>query len=149
MKKLFFAFVFIIFIIVIFSLPKKQSSQDHKTIIINSHQLRVEIADTDEKRSQGLSGRDKLEEDEGMLFIYQTPGYYKFWMKDMQFPLDFIWIEGDKIVDITENVLIPDKNNQFLPVYTSLYKADKILEVNAGLIKSKGVKIGDKIIYER
>lgn len=141
-------FIAAIFLFILLLNFGKQSSKSRK-ISINNHILTIEIADNDNLRTKGLSGRIFLPKDSGMLFIYEKPGFYKFWMKEMQFPLDFIWIRDDKIVDITENVPIPDKINRTLPLYTSQYPADKILEVDAGLIKSIGVRIGEKIKYER
>lgn len=146
MKKIFFAGVFLIFIIVIFALSKKQSSQNGKTITINGHQFRVEIADTDEKRTRGLSGRDKLEQNEGMLFVFPSPGFYRFWMKDMKFPLDFIWIDNDKIVDLTENVSLPKSAGEILSTFSAKYPFDKVLEINDGKIKSYDIKVGDRIL---
>lgn len=148
-RVLIIALLILVFFLLFFSNKNPKDQVKSQKIEINNYRLVVETADTDDLRIKGLSRRASLAKNGGMLFIYQTPGYYKFWMKEMQFPLDFIWIRDDKIVDITENVPVPDKNNQILPLYTSQYPADKILEVNAGLIKSLGVKIGDKIKYER
>ncbi|MCX8009506.1 MAG: DUF192 domain-containing protein, partial [Patescibacteria group bacterium] len=86
----------------------------------------MELFDTQEKRTRGLSGRDFLPENKGMLFIFEKPDYYTFWMKEMKFPLDFIWIRGDEIVEITENV----KPEDYQPpkFFTSKEKVDKVLE---------------------
>src|SRR3990167_3839192 len=85
---------------------KIQGEQTEKFIIINNHKIYIEIADTSEKRAQGLSNRDSLPEDHGMLFIFDTYQKSAFWMKDMRFPIDIIWIRDDIIVDITKNVSI-------------------------------------------
>lgn len=112
-------------------------------IIIDKNNLNVEVADTDVKRIKGLSGRDSLSEDEGMLFIFNNPGLYYFWMKDMKFPLDFIWINDNEVVDLTQNVLTPDNNNP--STFTAKSEFDKVIEVNAGYVKNNEIKIGDKI----
>ena len=68
----------------------------------------VEIADDAAERAQGLSGRDPLPEDGGMLFVYQEPVVPGFWMRQMRFPLDFVWIGEDcEVVDVTPNVPAP------------------------------------------
>src|SRR4026208_1251957 len=78
---------------------------NHKsTVTINGHTLNIEIAQTQIEREKGLSGRDTLPENSGMLFVFDKPDYYAFWMKDMKFPLDFIWIRDQKVVQITEGV---------------------------------------------
>lgn len=112
------------------------------TIIVDSKvKITVEIADTEEKRAQGLSNREKLGENEGMLFVFDGPGFYRFWMKDMKFDLDFIWIANGRVVDITENV---SHNNQ-KTLYFSKVPLNMILEVNAGFAGKNGVEIGNNI----
>ncbi|MCH8049079.1 DUF192 domain-containing protein, partial [Patescibacteria group bacterium] len=67
--------------------------------------LQVEIADTQEKREKGLSNRESLQENRGMLFLFEKPGRYGFWMKEMNFAIDIIWIDKDKsVTEITKNV---------------------------------------------
>src|SRR6266404_1229193 len=70
----------------------------------------VEIANTDQSREQGLSGRDKLTDSQGMLFDFKNTGVTApgFWMKDMKFNLDLIWIRENQIVGITPNVPHPE-----------------------------------------
>lgn len=116
-----------------------------KTIRINSIQIIAEIADTDEKRTKGLSNRDKLAQNEGMLFIFPKPSFYKFWMKDMKFPLDFIWIDKDTVVDVSENVPAPKSITEKLMTFTSRVPFDRVLEVNAGIAKSFNIVIGGVI----
>jgi hypothetical protein len=110
----------------------------------NKAEIKVEIADDERERARGLSGRDSLDENAGMLFVFDQPGFYGFWMKEMKFSLDFIWISGDKTVDLTENVLPPQSDLEDLQKYFSRDPADKVLEVNAGWIKKHNIKIGDE-----
>lgn len=114
------------------------------TITIKDTKYQVDIADDDRERSQGLSGREKLESDQGMLFTYSTPDRYSFWMKGMHFPLDFVWISGDKIVELTENVQIP-LTDTYTPITQPKVPVDKILEINAGDIKKYGFVVGDTV----
>ncbi len=83
-----------------------------------------------------------------MLFIFNKPGKYYFWMKEMLFPLDFVWINGNHVVDLTENVNSPD-TDQFikLPSFTSRFPFDKVLEINAGMIRKSNIKINDLVEY--
>ncbi|MBI3485702.1 DUF192 domain-containing protein [Candidatus Daviesbacteria bacterium] len=109
--------------------------------------VNAEIADTQAKRAKGLSGRDSLASDSGMLFLYEKPGNYIFWMKGMKFSLDFIWIKGDSVVDLTENVSPPQpgQTDAQLTRYQASEPIDKILEVNSGFVKQKGININDKL----
>jgi uncharacterized membrane protein (UPF0127 family) len=74
-------------------------------VIIAGVRLSVEVADTPAERGRGLSGREMLPENSGMLFVFDTPGRYGFWMYGMKFPLDIIWIdERLRVVYFVENV---------------------------------------------
>lgn len=107
--------------------------------------LNVEIADTPDKRRLGLSFRDKLEENTGMLFIMDSAARHSFWMYQMRFPLDFIWIKDGKIVDITENVLPPTQSNNQIATAQPKEDADQVLEVNIGYAANRNIHIGDTV----
>lgn len=109
--------------------------------------FKVEIADTQAKRSKGLSDRESMPEDQGMLFIFEKADKYPFWMKGLKFPLDFIWIKGDTVSDILPNVPPPEggQMDESLPIYQPRVEVDKVLEINGGTAEKLGLKIGDKI----
>ena len=66
---------------------------------------RVRIADSLAERAQGLSGTAALAPDEGMLFVFERAGMYGFWMKDMYYPIDIIWLNDElRPVGITKNI---------------------------------------------
>ena len=113
---------------------------------IGGTEIPVEVAKTDQERAKGLSGRDFLEPDKGMLFVFSQPGNYNFWMPDMNFPIDIIWITGGKIVGIEKDV-----PNEFDPQNPVFYLPPKpveyVLEVNAGFVQAHGIKIGDDVIF--
>lgn len=110
-------------------------------------QVNIEVADTKEKRGIGLGGRTSLPPENGMLFIMEQRGKPVFWMKGMMIPLDFIWIDGDRVVDILQNVQPPVAGtpDQNLQLYSPVVDVNRVLEVNAGYIAAKGIKIGDRI----
>jgi uncharacterized membrane protein (UPF0127 family) len=112
-------------------------------VIIAGVRLSVEVADTPAERGRGLSGREMLPENSGMLFVFDTPGRYGFWMYGMKFPLDIIWIdERLRVVYFVENAQ-PCVNicETYEPPADALY----VLEVNAGFVKKYGMKIGDVV----
>lgn len=114
---------------------------------MNGHTFLLELALTPEEKQRGLSGRDSLPQNHAMLFPYDHKELYGFWMKDMRFPLDFLWIDGNTIVDITKHVPAPTGSTQ--PVSLQPGKpVDKILELNAGVADSIGAKIGDTVIFK-
>jgi len=110
---------------------------------IKNIQVRAEIAVNLKEKIQGLAGRESLENNQGMLFLYQEPGRYSFWMEGMTFPLDIIYIYNNEIIEIFKNV--PLKTNDEITEIFPAQIADKILEVNAGWCEAHGVQVGDKI----
>ncbi len=127
--------------------PKVRYASQYKTTVLklNNCSIRVEIADTPALRQRGLSGRKSLADNAGMLFTIERPDYHSFWMKDMKFPLDLIWILNGKIVDITPHVLPPAGPVRQLTRYRPSSPADRVLEIKAGVAEKCGVKVGDEI----
>ncbi len=100
----------------------------------------VSVADTARTRQLGLSGRSRLSADEGMLFVFPEDGKYAFWMKDMRFSIDIIWLSAaGSIVHITRSVS-PDT---YPRTFESDTPARYVLELSAGYVGAHDVKIGD------
>lgn len=119
-----------------------------KILKVNGVEFSVEIADTTLSRMQGLSGRDGLAENEGMFFVFDSPANQGFWMKDMKFPIDIIWIKGDKIAGFFENAQPePGKTVFGLKIYNSSEPVDQVLEVNAGTVTKYGFKVGQAVSF--
>lgn len=115
-----------------------------KIIIIGDSAITVELADTYEKRVQGLSGREELKKNTGMFFIFDKPDKYGIWMKDMKFALDIIWLDQyGEIIFIEENVSPDTYPKTFVPDKPAAY----VLEVNAGFVEEKHLELGDKIDF--
>ncbi|MFC1790655.1 DUF192 domain-containing protein, partial [Patescibacteria group bacterium] len=113
-------------------------------ILINRHQILVEIASNPLSQAQGLSGRESLPKNQGMLFVYQTSAIRPFWMNQMRFNLDFVFIKNNQVVDLLENVPFPQSGER--PVVVKAKKPfDQILELNAGIIKNLGIKVGQEV----
>jgi uncharacterized protein len=115
------------------------------SVTINGQTFKADVADTGELQEKGLSGKKSLPEDRGMLFVFNAPDYHSFWMKEMQFPIDIIFINDDKVVTVYENVEPPDSENSPLPLYKPTIPADKVLEINGGLSKQYNIKNGDTV----
>jgi uncharacterized protein len=112
-------------------------------VVINNKVINVELAQTPSRQEKGLGGRDFLVADSGMLFIFSDLAIRIFWMKDMEFPLDIIWIKDNTIIGITANVPVPISQEN-LPIYASPAEVNYVLEVNAGFCEKNNFKIGDK-----
>ena len=111
-------------------------------VLVNSQTFKVIVAKSDKDKQIGLSGKNKIEQDQGMLFIFDNPDYYSFWMKDMKFPIDIIYINGDKVTTVIDSARPPDSTKGNLETYQPLYKSDKVLEVNAGIANKYNIKKG-------
>ena len=119
-----------------------------KSINIGGKVIQTEIADTEAKRTKGLSGITSLDTNSGMLFIFDTQKESPvFWMKDMQIPIDIIWIKDGKVVRIDKNTPIPAPGtpDNKLKTYSPGQTVDYVLEVNAGFSDQDGIKVGDSV----
>jgi len=115
-----------------------------RPLFLGEKEFLVEVADTPSKRQQGLSGRTQIGSD-GVLFIFPNEEKHGFWMKDMLFDLDFIWIKDGRIVEITKNVPKPDGPGRDLPTYFPSQPIDSMLEVVAGFSDREDIKVGDSV----
>ena len=103
----------------------------------------VAIADNEEKRRYGLMNLKRMAGKNGMLFLYKSHAIINMWMKNTLIPLDMVFIDGDVIVYIHRQAKPLD-----LSIISSVYEVDKVLEINAGEVDSKKIKIGQKIILK-
>ena len=104
----------------------------------------VEVADTLKKRSLGLGKRTSLKKDWGMLFVFETLKPHRFWMKDMQFPLDIIWLDNHRIVYIIHNAR-PANSRDDPEVMTSPVPVNFVLEIAAGRAAKLRLKTGQRM----
>lgn len=137
-------FVVIFFVILIFSLITSSNNKP-ATVAVKGQNIQVELAETELEKQIGLSQTESLSEGEGMLFIFKNPDFYPFWMKDMSFPIDIIYINGDRVVTVIKNVQPPTDANAELTVYRPTEKADKVLEVVAGYADKHDITEGTTI----
>ena len=83
-----------------------------------------------------------------MLFVYTNKERFPFWMRNMHFPIDILWIDDRTIVDISKNVPASDKPVNQLPIYHPTTPVDKVLELPAGTVDRVGIVIGDKVVIK-
>lgn len=119
-------------------------SSRQKATNLGKQNIHYEIANTRQSHEKGLSGRDSLPDKSGMLFIFSSSEKYCFWMKDMRFPIDIVWLNEDKqIVFIEHNVLPGSYPKKFCPDQGARY----VIEVNAGKVARADLKIGDRLQF--
>lgn len=112
-------------------------------VTVGSKKYTVELAVTEAEKSQGLSGRSNLEKNRGMLFVFVSAEQQSFWMKDMKFALDMVWVADNKVVGVERNVPmpLPGTTATDLPLYTPPTAVNYVLELSAG--EAASINIGD------
>ncbi|MBD3204067.1 DUF192 domain-containing protein [Candidatus Woesearchaeota archaeon] len=106
--------------------------------------LETEVVKTPEQKARGLMYRENLSENNAMLFVYDNPQKVRFWMKNMKFSIDMIFIDSTgKIVHIDKNVS-PCKKDPCL-TYSAPEEVMYVLETNKNYAKNNNIRIGDKV----
>lgn len=106
--------------------------------------VKLEVVSTASERTLGLSGRESMLREQGMLFDFVTTGKYCMWMKDMNFPLDMLWLSADKrIVEIKEDVTPETYPQTFCGPESARY----VVEVNSGVSKAGNLQLGQSLRF--
>lgn len=101
----------------------------------------LERSFTDESRQIGLSNRPFMEENKGMIFEFENKSIYDFWMKEMLFPIDIIFVDNNVVTDIYKSV----KPEDFPNTYSNTRPANFVIELNSGETEKIKIKVGEKI----
>jgi len=120
--------------------PDESQQVIEASVTINGKIIEVEIADEPDERSRGLMFRDSLSTDIGMLFLFDREGFYSFWMMNVNFNLDIIWINSDGIVVHLERDLPSCYMN--CPSYAPREAASYVLELNSGVANELDLLVG-------
>ena len=152
MRHFFFCTIFIYFWFVPFfgSNFAFAEVQDYAHAIVTTStgkKISVEVADTVEKRSLGLGKRSGLENGWGMLFVFEKRKQHDFWMKDMEFPFDVVWLDNHRIAYILRNVQ-PAKSGVIPPVMTPPVAGNFVLEIDAGRADELKLQVGQRLKYQ-
>lgn len=106
----------------------------------------AELAVTDQERQLGLMFRECINPDQGMLFVFEREEIHSFWMKNMNFSIDIIWLDKDKrIVHIEKNV--PPCQTENCPSYTPPVRSKYVLEIKEGYSEKYDLKLYDRIEF--
>jgi uncharacterized protein len=142
---LFIAIAVIIVIAISFSafkIIKKVDYVDYKNVKIGNQTFKLEVADTEAARIKGLSKREELPVNHGMLFDFKSLGDWRIWMVDMHFNIDIAWLnENGQVLHV--------KTNATPAEYPEIYHAGVlnryVIELPAGSLDSLGIREGDII----
>ncbi len=118
----------------------------YESRIIGNQTYQLEVVRSEEARQQGLSGRASLPTYHGMMFLFDTPDRYTFWMDRMKFSIDMIFLKDGVIVNIANNVPFPKTPNESPAVVRPQQAFNQVLELPAGDADRLGLKIGQRIL---
>jgi uncharacterized membrane protein (UPF0127 family) len=112
----------------------------------SGNQVTAELAITEQEKLLGLMFRDEILSDQGMLFVYEEKGYHSFWMKNVSFPIDIIWLDEEKrIIHIIQSV--PPCLAEDCPSYRPEKPAQYVLELKAGKVTEEGLELYDRLDF--
>lgn len=136
----------VLIVLTVLSLVKCKEEKITK-VCFENHCFNIELASTVEEQKRGLTFRENLDLDKGMLFVFKKEAKHSFWMKNTLIPLDIIWINKNKeVVFISQDAQPCEKDP--CPSIMPNKEAKYVLEINAGISKNIGLDIGDKISFE-
>ena len=113
-----------------------------ETICFKEKCFQAEVVSNGQARQRGLMGRESLDQEKGMLFVFDKEDKYSFWMKDTKIPLDLIWM--DKNYNIVDIQTLSQCTNDPCPTFAPTANAQFVLEINSGISAKFGIEIGDK-----
>ena len=141
--------VVLFFIYVTHFHEKKPNATEIK---IGQSTIYAQVANTEHKRSMGLSYTKQIDQNAGMLFIFDDTSTKNFWMRDMYLDIDIIWLDENKqVVGFFENVpkeSYNSKNPEASKIYRSPETTKYVLEVNTGTIQKLKIKTGDTLDFK-
>lgn len=108
---------------------------------VGEHRFALEVADTPASRQRGLQGRTSLCPNCGMMFVFDAPGIYDFWMKDTPLPLDILWVRDGRVVGIVSATEPLSERTISAPA-----EADTVIELSAGTAAARGIATGDSVV---
>lgn len=120
-----------------------ETPSNRVTIVVGDARVDAEVVQSTAEITKGLSGRATLADGQGMLFVMAYPAPHKFWMPDMRFAIDIIWLdERFVVVDVTEHATPESYPTVFMPSLPALY----VLEVPAGYARAHQITVGEQAI---
>jgi uncharacterized membrane protein (UPF0127 family) len=120
-------------------------SYRHDTVVSTStDSIVAEVAQTSEQQEKGLGGRACIGMGQGMLFAFDKPDFYQFWMKDMKFPIDMVWISENKTVNSVSANVLP---STYPRTFTSKSESKYVLELQANRAKSLNLAQGTQLKF--
>lgn len=122
-----------------------QEYRQDGTLFFGGNAISVEVADTQAARERGLSGRACIQAGQGMLFTFDEAAIHPFWMNEMRFPIDIIWIRNGVVVEVAADLPPPSETFWVPATHQPSEPADMVLELKAGEAARLGLSPGTPI----
>jgi len=139
--RLILGVVVVLLLVLIISAAIISNKERSPQISIGDTKFNIVVASTDQEKQIGLSDTEVLGENDGMLFVFDKADFYSFWMRNMKFPIDIIYLNGDTVTTVIKNAS-PSANNENLVTYQPTKESDRVFEVNAGVADKYNIKEG-------
>jgi uncharacterized membrane protein (UPF0127 family) len=136
------AILCIVTVVAVWGMHGKRVGQQQDGLAFGSRRLSVEEVSSPEAQEKGLGSRNSISDSQGMLFVFDRADMHCFWMKDMQFPIDMLWLDASKTVVHLEQSVSPDS---YPKAYCPEQNSNYVLEVQAGLSAKSGVGVGSRL----
>jgi uncharacterized protein len=117
-------------------------------VTVEGLELNADVPVTNELMAKGLAVKNQLKQNDAMLFVFEDPAKYSFWMKDMKFPIDIIWLDSNGKVTHIEQNLQPCVSGFICPNYTPDINSQYVLETAAGFTQNHNISVGNNIGLE-
>lgn len=143
LNKIFLIIIFLGILFGVFFLGTKSEFQ-FSQVILGEKILDLEVVSNSEDKIKGLSGREFLPEDRAMLFVFPKEDFHGIWMKEMNFPIDILWLDKDFVIMDIRNDVSPES---FPKIFKPQTKSSYILEIKAGLSEKEEIKIGESLEF--
>lgn len=131
-----------------FSKNQGPQMQPNGKVTIEGRTFNVEVVRESKDQQIGLTKYNTIKEDQGMLFLFEQPDTYGFWMKNMKFPIDIIFIRDDTVVSTSPEAQPIAQDAENPTIYQPEVPADKVLEIQSGLAEKYNIKTGDRVEFE-
>jgi len=123
-----------------------QEKADLRVYFPNGEFVVAELALSWEQRAKGLMFREEMAANKGMLFLFEEEANHSFWMKNVRFPIDILWLDREKrIVHMVKRV--PPCKKDPCPTYSPVRPSVYVLELSAGKTDEMGLKPGDRLVW--
>lgn len=119
--------------------------QTHTMLRIGDGVFTATVVKTEADRERGLSGTSRLAANKAMLFVFDSDNRWPIWMKDMNYPIDVVWLNSSQqVVYVVKDAVPESYPKQFTPPTPARY----VIELAAGTVNMKSIRVGSQAVFD-